>query len=199
MSLFPVIVVFGLSFPPIFFELLLSLAIFWLVWVYYTESPWTTLFVGFHFQLETPRWAVLTAAIVAAGPAFAAGGEPYSGAIRYRGFLRIIGTFIGCIAGLVIIIAMIRAPLLMILVCCIWAGFCTWISSLVRIENSYAWGLAGYTALIIVITIQPEPLLTPQFAVERCSEIVIGIVCAIMAANKKWIESWKVCWSRNIN
>ncbi|EHC45094.1 hypothetical protein LTSEGIV_4534 [Salmonella enterica subsp. enterica serovar Give str. S5-487] len=30
------------------------------------------LFIGFHFQLETPRWAVLTAAIVAA---FAAGGE----------------------------------------------------------------------------------------------------------------------------
>ena len=85
-------------------------------------------------------------------------------------------------AQAMIIIAMIRAPLLMILVCCIWAGFCTWISSLVRIENSYAWGLAGYTALIIVITIQPEPLLTPQFAVERCSEIVIGIVCAIMAA-----------------
>lgn len=139
------------------------------------------LFVGFHFQLETPRWAVLTAAIVAAGPAFAAGGEPYSGAIRYRGMLRIVGTFMGCIAALVIIIAMIRAPLLMILVCCIWAGFCTWLSSLVRIENSYAWGLSGYTALIIVITIQTEPLLTPQFAVERCSEIVIGIVCAIIA------------------
>lgn len=34
------------------------------------------LFVGFHFQLETPRWAVLTAAIVAAGPAFAAGENP---------------------------------------------------------------------------------------------------------------------------
>lgn len=81
------------------------------------------LFVGFHFQLETPRWAVLTAAIVAAGPAFAAGGEPYSGAIRYRGMLRIVGTFIGCIAALIIIISMIRAPLLMITVCCIWAGF----------------------------------------------------------------------------
>ncbi|WP_194208048.1 p-hydroxybenzoic acid efflux pump subunit AaeB [Superficieibacter sp. 1612_C1] len=139
------------------------------------------LFVGFHFQLETPRWAVLTAAIVAAGPAFAAGGEPWSGAIRYRGMLRIIGTFIGCIAALTIIILMIRAPLLMVLVCCVWAGFCTWVSSLVRVENSYAWGLAGYTALIIVITIQTEPLLTPQFAVERCSEIVIGIVCAIVA------------------
>lgn len=52
---------------------------------------------------------MLTAAIVAAGPAFAAGGEPYSGAIRYRGMLRIVGTFIGCIAALIIIISMIRA------------------------------------------------------------------------------------------
>jgi p-hydroxybenzoic acid efflux pump subunit AaeB len=51
----------------------------------------------------------------------------------------------------------------------------------VRVENSYAWGLSGYTALIIVITIQAEPLLTPQFAVERCSEIVLGIICAIVA------------------
>ena len=42
-------------------------------------------------------------------------------------------------------------------------------------------GLAGYTALIIIITIQSEPLLAPQFAVERCSEIVIGIVSAIVA------------------
>ena len=139
------------------------------------------LFVGFHFQLETPRWAVLTAAIVTAGPAFAAGGEPYSGAIRYRGMLRIAGTFIGCIAALAIIILMIRAPLLMMLVCCLWAGFCTWISSLVKVENSYAWGLAGYTALIIIITIHTDPMLAPQFAVERCSEIVIGIVSAIVA------------------
>jgi len=139
------------------------------------------LFVGFHFQLETPRWAALTAALVAGGPAYAAGGEPYSGAIRYRGMLRIAGTFIGCAAALVIIICLIRAPLVMLLVCCLWVGFCTWISSLVRVENSYAWGLSGYTALIIVVSIQAAPLVTPQFAIERCSEIVIGIVCAIVA------------------
>ncbi|WP_413544776.1 FUSC family protein, partial [Candidatus Symbiopectobacterium sp. NZEC135] len=81
-----------------------------------------SLFLGFHFQLETPRWSVLTAAIVAAGPAFAAGGDPFSGAIRHRGILRIVGTFIGCIGALVIIIATIRAPVVMLLLCCIWAG-----------------------------------------------------------------------------
>ncbi|BCQ42995.1 hypothetical protein ERHA55_05220 [Erwinia rhapontici] len=34
------------------------------------------LFVGFEFNLETPRWAVMTAAIVAGGTAFAAGATP---------------------------------------------------------------------------------------------------------------------------
>lgn len=67
------------------------------------------------------------------------------------------------------------------MLCCLWAGICTWISSLVRVENSYAFGLAGYTALIIIVTTGETPLLTPQFAVERCSEIVLGIVCAVMA------------------
>ncbi|PIJ51072.1 p-hydroxybenzoic acid efflux pump subunit AaeB [Erwinia sp. OLTSP20] len=139
--------------------------------------------IGFHFNLETPRWAVMTACIVAGGMAFVAGGDPYSGALRYRGMLRIIGTFIGCIAALTIMIATIRAPALMLLLCCIWAGICVWLSSLVRIENSYALALAGYTAFIIVVSVdaQGSLLLAPQFAVERCSEIIIGIVCAVLA------------------
>lgn len=141
------------------------------------------LFVGFEFNLETPRWSVMTAAIVAGGTAFAAGGDPFSGALRYRGMLRIVGTFIGCIAALTIMIATIRAPVLMLMLCCLWAGVCVWISSLIKLENSYALGLAGYTALIIVVSVDANGslLLAPQFAVERCSEIIIGIVCAIVA------------------
>lgn len=142
------------------------------------------LFVGFHLNLETPRWSVLTAALVVAGPAFAAGGEPFSGAIRYRGWLRIIGTFVGCFVGLLIIITCARAPVVMLMLCCAWLGVCTWLSSLVKVENSYAWGLAGYTALIIVVTSATTTaslLAAPQFAVERCSEIVLGIVSAVLA------------------
>ncbi|NIF21439.1 p-hydroxybenzoic acid efflux pump subunit AaeB [Candidatus Pantoea multigeneris] len=143
----------------------------------------SALFIGFHFNLETPRWAVMTAGIVAGGTAFAAGGDPYSGALRYRGILRIIGTFIGSIAAVTIMIATVRAPAIMLLLCCIWAGVCVWVSSLIKVENSYALGLAGYTALIIVITADASGALTlaPQFAVERCSEIVLGILCAILA------------------
>lgn len=139
------------------------------------------LVLGFHFQLQTPRWSVLTAAIVTADPAFAAGGEPFAGAIRHRSLLRIIGTFIGCLGALVIIILTIRAPVVMLLLSCIWPGLCMWISSLVKVENSYAFGLAGYTTLIIIVGIQSLPQIAPQFAVERVSEIVLGIVCAILA------------------
>lgn len=141
------------------------------------------LMIGFHFHLETPRWAVMTAGIVAGGTAFVAGGDPYSGALRYRGVLRIIGTVIGCIAALTIMIATVRAPVVMLLLCCAWAGVCVWLSSLIKIENSYALGLAGYTALIIIISAYAsgELTLTPKFAVERCSEIVLGILCAIVA------------------
>jgi p-hydroxybenzoic acid efflux pump subunit AaeB len=146
-----------------------------------TFAVLAALVVGFHFQLITPRWSALTAAIVTTGPAFAAGGEPFAGAIRHRGFLRVIGTFLGCFAALVLVMLLVRAPVLLMLFCCLWAGFCTWLSSLVRVENSYAWGLAGYTALIIVVTGISTPRGIPQFALERCSEIVLGICAAIVA------------------
>ncbi|WP_241606044.1 p-hydroxybenzoic acid efflux pump subunit AaeB [Rosenbergiella epipactidis] len=139
--------------------------------------------LGFYFNLETPRWAVMTAGIVAGGQAFAAGGDPYSGALRYRGLLRIIGTFLGCIAALAIVMTTIRAPMIMLFLSCLWAGFCVWISSLVKVDNSYAFGLAGYTALIIIISSNASGSmeLMPRLAVERCSEIFIGILCAILS------------------
>ncbi|ACS87424.1 p-hydroxybenzoic acid efflux pump subunit AaeB [Musicola paradisiaca] len=140
-----------------------------------------SLVLGFWFEMETPRWAALTAAIVAAGPAFVAGGDPFSGAIRHRGLLRILGTFIGCFGALVIIMTTVRAPVVMLMLCCLWAGVCVWISSLVKTENSYVFALAGYTALIIIITSQSSPRAIPQFAIERCSEIILGIVCVILA------------------
>ncbi|UMX51043.1 FUSC family protein [Klebsiella pneumoniae] len=38
--------------------------------------------------------------------------------------------------------------------------------------------MAGYTALIIIITIHTNPMLAPQFAVERCSEIASSVLSA---------------------
>lgn len=49
-----------------------------------------SLLLGFYFGLPMPRWSALTAALVAAAPAFAAGGEP---------FLAPFATAAGCVSS----------------------------------------------------------------------------------------------------
>lgn len=49
------------------------------------------LMVGFHFNLETPRWAVMTAGIVAGGTAFAAGVTPIQGRCAIAAFCVLSG------------------------------------------------------------------------------------------------------------
>jgi p-hydroxybenzoic acid efflux pump subunit AaeB len=138
------------------------------------------LFVGFHFQLETPRWAVLTAAIVAAGPLCRGRGtlfwrDPLSrDAAYHRDVYRLYRGAHHYYSDDPHAAADADGVLYL-------GGFLH--LDLVPGESGklLRLGLAGYTALIIIITIQSEPLLAPQFAVERCSEIVIGIVSAIVA------------------
>lgn len=139
--------------------------------------------IGFYFNLEMPRWAIMTAGIVAGGSAFSAGGDPYAGALRLRGILRIIGTFLGSAAALILIILFARTPSLLLLTACAWAGFCVWASTIVRIENTSAMATASYTALTVLVTVYASNNLTlaPVYAIERCSEIVLGIICALFA------------------
>ncbi len=148
-----------------------------------TFSVLSAMVIGFYLNLEMPRWAIMTAGIVAGGTAFAAGGDPYSGALRYRGILRIVGTFFGSVAALTLIIFTVQAPFLLMLLACIWAGFCVWLSSLARIENASAMATASYTALTVIVTIQSSGhlVLAPIYAIERCSEIVLGILCTMLA------------------
>ncbi|HDF5713112.1 TPA: FUSC family protein [Klebsiella variicola] len=143
----------------------------------------SALVIGFYFNLEMPRWAIMTAGIVAGGSAFSAGGDPYAGALRLRGILRIIGTFIGSSAALILIILFARTPSLLLLTACAWAGFCVWVSTLVRIENTSAMATASYTALTVLVTVYASNNMTlaPVYAIERCSEIVLGIFCALLA------------------
>lgn len=139
------------------------------------------LFVGYNFELETPRWAVMTAAIIGTSPAMVAGGEPYYGAIVHRSLLRLGGTFIGCVMTLGAAALFIRAPFVMIILLCIWAGFCVWLSTVTDEENTYLWSLGGYTTMIMMASIHSDPSLTPLLIVERCSEISVGIICSLLA------------------
>ncbi|MEW6484418.1 MULTISPECIES: FUSC family protein [Tatumella] len=139
------------------------------------------LVMSFVLQLDTPKWSMMTVAIIAASPAFASGGEPMTGVLRFRGFLRLIGTAIGSVGAVVIICGLSRAPVLMLLACCLWAGVFSWVYTVVKQEVSYAFGLAGYSVFIILVTAWQDPQAAPQIAIYRSLEISLGLLCIIFS------------------
>ncbi|WP_241591947.1 FUSC family protein [Rosenbergiella epipactidis] len=137
--------------------------------------------LSFILELDTPKWSMMTVAIIAASPAFASGGEPMSGVLRFRGFLRLIGTAVGCIGGVLIMTFFSRVPLLLLLACCAWAGFFSWLFTVVKQEISYAFGLAGYSVFIILVTAWQTPHDVLQIALYRFFEITLGLLCLIFS------------------
>src|SRR6202045_4528135 len=131
------------------------------------------LYVTYWLELDNPFWAGTTAAIVC---------QPHLGASLRKGWFRMIGTVIGAVA-IVVLTACFpqdRAPFLIGLA--LWGSACTLVATLLRNFAAYSAALAGYTAAIIAsdqlgATGGPNGQAF-MLAVDRASEICIGIVCA---------------------
>src|SRR5215469_299561 len=131
------------------------------------------LYVAFWLELDNAYWAANTAAIVC---------QPHLGASLRKGWYRMIGTVIGAVA-IVVMTACFpqdRAPFLVSLA--LWGAGCALVATLLRNFAAYAAALAGYTAAIIASDqLGATGGLNGQafmLAVDRASEICIGIVCA---------------------
>jgi uncharacterized membrane protein YccC len=131
------------------------------------------LYVAFWLELDNAYWAANTAAIVC---------QPHLGASLRKGWYRMIGTVIGAVA-IVVLTACFpqdRGPFLVSLA--LWGAGCALVATLLRNFAAYSAALAGYTAAIIA----SDQLGTTgglngqafMLAVDRASEICIGIVCA---------------------
>ena len=131
------------------------------------------LYVTYWLELDNPYWAGTTAAIVC---------QPHLGASLRKGWFRLIGTVIGAVA-IVVLTACFpqdRAPFLIGLA--LWCSVCAFVATLLRNFAAYAAALAGYTAVIIALD-QLGATGGPNgqafmLAIDRASEICIGIVCA---------------------
>jgi hypothetical protein len=131
------------------------------------------LYVAFWLELDNAQWAGISAAFVC---------QPHLGASLRKGWFRLIGT----VAGAVAIVAMTacfpqdRAAFLVSLA--LWGAACALVATLLRNYAAYAAALAGYTAVIIASDqLGATGGLNGQafmLAVDRASEICIGIVCA---------------------
>jgi uncharacterized membrane protein YccC len=131
------------------------------------------LYVAFWLELDTAFWAGTTAALVC---------QPSLGASLRKGWFRMIGTLIGAVAivALTAFFPQNRAGFLLSLA--LWGSLCSLVATLLRNFAAYAAALAGFTAAIIagdelgaVGGVNGQAF---TLAIDRVSEIWIGIVCA---------------------
>jgi uncharacterized membrane protein YccC len=131
------------------------------------------LLVAFWLELDSPYWAGGTAAIVC---------QPQLGASLRKGWFRMIGTIVGAAVIVLLTACFPQDPVAYLGLLALWGGLCAFGATVLRNFASYAAALAGTTAAIIAAAnlgatggASPDVFLV---AINRASEICIGIVCA---------------------
>ncbi|WP_454797224.1 FUSC family protein [Novosphingobium lindaniclasticum] len=126
------------------------------------------IYIALSIGLERPYWAFLTSYIVA---------QPLAGAVVSKAMFRVIGTFIGAGMAVIMVPVLVNAPELLTIAIGAWLALCVFVSLLDRTPRSYAFVLAGYTAVLIVLPSVDVPGTIFTVATLRVQEITIGILC----------------------
>src|SRR5262249_46313226 len=141
----------------------------WAPWIFAaktTASGLLALLIAFTFDLEQPKWALLTVFIVA---------QPQSGLVLAKSFYRIIGTIVGASVALTLV-ALFEERTLFLGALAIWIFVCTYASKQSRNFAAYGFVLAGYTAAIVGIPGALDAGNAFYTAVARVTEISLGIM-----------------------
>src|SRR5260221_2542638 len=132
-----------------------------------TASGLLALLVAFTFNLDQPKWALLTVFIVA---------QPQSGLVLAKSFYRIIGTVVRAAGALVLVSLFAQERVLFLGTLAIWIGLCTFASKHARNFAAYGFVLSGYTAAIAGIPGALDPGNAFFSAVPRVTEFSLGIM-----------------------
>lgn len=127
------------------------------------------LFVSFSLGLDRPFWAMATVYITS---------QPLSGAVRSKAVYRLAGTAVGGLVTVLLVPALVNAPVLLSLALALWVAGCQFVSLLDRTPRAYLFMLAGYTAALIGFPSVTHPEAIFDIAVLRVQEIGIGVLCA---------------------
>src|SRR5215468_10463666 len=142
----------------------------WIPWIFAaktTASGLLALLVAFAFNLDQPKWALLTVFIVA---------QPQSGLVLAKSFYRIIGTMAGAAGALVLVSLFAQERVLFLGALAIWIGLCTFASVQARNFAAYGFVLSGYTVAIVGVPGALDPGNAFFIAVARVTEVSIGIM-----------------------
>lgn len=145
-------------------------------WIYVLKTTVAALLalgISLRLELGQPVTAMVTVYIIM---------HPQTGMVLTKSFYRICGTLAGTIASLTLLGLFSQERVLFLLGLSIWIGLCTAGAALYRNFKSYGFTLAGYTTAMISLPLVMQPTGFFDYAVNRVSEIVIGIMCAAIVS-----------------
>ena len=126
-------------------------------------------YISLRIGFSQPVWAVTTVYVVS---------QPLSGAVLSKALFRMLGTFLGGAATVVLLPEFVNDPPVLTFVLALWLGFCVYLAEVDRTPRSYTFLLAGYTASTIGFPSVLVPDSIFNTAILRVQEIGIGIACA---------------------
>ena len=126
------------------------------------------LYLAFIFDLEQPKWALMTVIIISL---------PLAGMTLKRSFAQVLGTAIGAAAAVALMALFPQAPIPFITCLALWLAFCTAGGTLLRYTDSHAFVLSGFTAVVVAMLAIPEPDGVLLLAITRLTETLLAVAC----------------------
>ena len=130
-------------------------------------TGWLALVAATLLHLDSPHWAAMTVWVVA---------QPTRGMLLEKSVHRVIGTVIGSLVGVVLLMQFGATPILLVAGLAVWVGLCACLGNVLRHAPAYGVILAGYTAALVALVDVPHPDHVVTVAAMRVATIIVGVV-----------------------
>jgi uncharacterized membrane protein YccC len=126
--------------------------------------------IAWRLGLDHPQWSAMTVW---------AASQPTRGQLLEKGLFRAIGTAIGVLAGVALLLMADGAPLILVLGLSLWIGICVTVGNLLRGPISYGVILAGYSAAMVALLDFGQPGHVFVLGLDRAATIFLGVLVAV--------------------
>jgi|GEM_PF-2779227 len=130
-----------------------------------------TLFIAFMFDLNHTYWALMTVPLIV---------RPESGTLVWRSAARMAGTFCGALAGFAIALCFAQSPAQAIAATAVLLFLIGYLTRMESGIDAYGYATCGFTALVIVLDTQADPMQAWPLTLARMTETMIPIVCGFV-------------------
>ncbi|MGM0525934.1 MAG: FUSC family protein [Pseudomonadota bacterium] len=137
-----------------------------------------SLVIAWALGLEHPQWSAMTVWAVS---------QPTRGLLLEKAAYRTLGTLIGTVVGMVLVVTAGDNIIALALGLTVWVGLCVYVGNLLHGLISYGAILAGYSAaMVALLTRTPDALL--PLGIDRLLTVFVGVITALFIG---WLFTYK--------